>query len=192
MAKKPLPTPETLRQLLRYEPDTGKLYWSARPISMFSASRLGKENQCATWNSRWALKEAFTCTGPNGYRRGRVMSQNHQAHRVIWAMVYDAWPCGDVDHINRDRQDNRIANLRLASRSQNLSNTVVRPEGTSRFLGVCWSKSNNGWVAQTSWQKRHYYLGTFPTEELAARAFDDAALRLKGKFAKLNFPIEDA
>lgn len=187
MAKKPLPTPETLRQLLRYEPETGKLFWKERPMEMFADSKRGAKTQCDTWNSRHAGKEAFTNTSKYGYRRGIVLNQNHQAHRVIWAIAYGEWPAQDVDHINRNRADNRLSNLRLASRSENLSNIGARAGGTSSFLGVSWSAANKGWIAQMRWKKRHFYLGTFSTEEAAARAYDEAALREKGEFATTNF-----
>lgn len=186
MATKPLPTPEQLRQLLCYEQETGKLFWKNRPLEMFAGSKLGADVQCATWNSRWAGKEAFTATGPNGYRRGRVLSQNHQAHRVIWAMLHNAWPDKDVDHINGVRTDNRSSNLRLASRSENLSNTSSRAGSSSRFLGVCWNKQMRKWVAQISHQGKRRGLGYFEREEDAALAYNAEAKRLFGEFSRPN------
>jgi len=84
MAKKDLPTPEMLRNLLRYDPETGKLFWQERPVEMFG----GKDPQRAQkiFNTRYAGVEAFTCVNAVGYKNGRIFNQGLTAHRVAWAM----------------------------------------------------------------------------------------------------------
>lgn len=188
MAKAPLPTPEELRQLLSYDPETGKLFWKSRPFTMFGDDEQAAKAQCAKWNSRRAGKEAFTAISVNGYRRGRVLKVNQQAHRVIWAIVTGAWPAQDIDHINRDRTDNRFCNLREVSRSQNLSNTSANKNSTSIFIGVSKRSRDNRWIAQVKCNGTQRFLGSFDDEEAAARAYDAGALVLQGEFASLNFP----
>lgn len=93
--------PSELKQLLRYEPETGKLYW---------LERASTSQHAATWNARFAGKEVFSISG-QGYREGKIYGARYSAHRVIWAIVYGTWP-DQVDHINGDRLDNRLINLR--------------------------------------------------------------------------------
>jgi hypothetical protein len=92
-----------------------------------------------------------------------------------------------VDHRNRDTLDNRRANLRLATMSQNQANTVSRG-GTSRFKGVSWDRRRRLWKAQLA----HRTVGRFGDETEAAVAYDVAAFERWGTFALLNFPAVDA
>jgi hypothetical protein len=96
-------------------------------------------------------------------------------------------PSEEVDHENGDGLDNRRKNLRRATHAQNMMNALSR-RGSSRFKGVFWSV--NRWQAAIRDDYRKVYLGQFKIEEDAARAYDDAARRIHGAFARLNFPIE--
>lgn len=182
MAKTDLPTPEVLRQLLRYDPNTGKLFWLPRPISMFPNVRSGK-----IWNTKNAHKEAFKVEDPRGYRRGQVLDQKVWAHRVAFALHHGYWADGDVDHINGDKGDNRAENLRDTTRSQNLQNQAARKGSTSIFLGVSWSKSSRAWVAQIGGDGATKFIGRFSNEIEAAIAYDEAAKDRFGPGARTNF-----
>lgn len=103
-------------------------------------------------------------------------------HRVIMS-VTDAKL--DVDHINHDTLDNRRANLRVAPRRHNASNQR-KTSGSSRFKGVSFSKNERKWRAQITAGYVNHPLGTFSNEEMAARAYDVAAIRLHGEFAYTN------
>lgn len=156
MAKSELPSPSDLRKLLTYNPATGELLWLPRGDNW--------------WDSRYANKPAFAADDGRGYRTGTLSKRKLFAHRVIWAVVYGEWPAGDVDHINGDRSDNRLANLRAVSHVQNTRNQRQRVNNTSGISGVTWDKSKNKWQAQISVGGRLIHLGRFDNIEDAAQA----------------------
>jgi hypothetical protein len=178
-----LPTAETLRKLLRYEPENGRLFWKARSPEMFL-----RLQDCKGWNVKFAGQEAFTTLNDSGYCRGNVLGQDLRAHRVIWAMMTGTWPQGQLDHINGVRADNRWANLREATCSQNLRNRASRPGASSRYLGVSKRQGERKWRANIVICGRQTHLGFFVEEEEAARAYDASARKVHGDFARPNFP----
>ena len=93
----------------------------------------------------------------------------------------------EVDHINRDKLDNRRSNLRLVTHTQNCVNASLRVTNTSGFKGVNFYRGKY-WRAYIRVNYRHISLGFFPTAEAAARAYDEAAREHFGEFAFLNFP----
>lgn len=180
--------PETIRSLLLYDPGTGKLTWERREPSMFiDHGGHSPEHQCSRWNGSFALTEAFTCLTNTGYKHGRIFGKGYLAHRVIWALWNGEWPNTDIDHRDRDKTNNRIDNLRLATKSLNGANMSHIQGGTSRFRGVCWSKVAKKWISYITHQQKRHYLGTFIDEVQAARAYDAAAKKAFGPFANLNF-----
>jgi len=110
----------------------------------------------------------------------------YRAHRLAWFHTYGAWPAGDLDHVNGNRADNRLTNLREASRSENCWNSRKSKNNTSGFKGVFWSVARGKWYAQILVDYRTHNLGYFPTAEAAATAYAEAAARLHGKFANLG------
>lgn len=189
MAKKPFPTPDELRQLLAYDPQTGSLTWRHRPMSMFSSERYWK-----IWNKRYANTPALHRIDPRGYRGGSLAGTTVTAHRVAFAIHNGYWPEGMVDHINMDKLDNSAANLREATRAQNGQNRKPVEGSSSRFLGVSRGKTRGTWSAKigrrdpATGKSVPIYLGTFRVEEDAARAYDQAARELLGQYARLNLP----
>lgn len=93
----------------------------------------------------------------------------------------------EVDHRNGDGLDNRRDNLRYATRARNTANRAS-VGGSSRFKGVSWSKRDKIWYANICVNYRTIYLGTYRNEEDAARAYDAAAKKYFGAFARPNFP----
>jgi len=188
MAAKALPSPEVLRQLLRYDPDTGKLFWRERGVEFFSASeRRSAQGVCNLWNAKHAGREAFTAMSNRGYKHGRIFGVLYSAHRIIFKMICEDEP-ENIDHINRDRADNRAANLRASTGWQNSANTAEKTRSTSRFRGVYKPPGGLKWLAsiRDPHTKRRVHLGVFSAEEDAAMAYDRAAQDTYGDFAVTN------
>jgi len=163
------PTQARVREYFNYDPDTGVLTIQERPRVEFATdltyakhiSRVGKP------------------TGsPNvqGYMKVCVDGVYHSAHRIAWLWMFDEWPeypAKEVDHINGDRSDNRIANLRVVTKSENQRNSSSRINNSSGVHGVNWkARGHKGgrWVARIWNGPRHVYLGTFETLREAAIA----------------------
>jgi hypothetical protein len=158
MAKRPLPTPAELRQLLRYEPETGVFAWIGRRSSRKPLDYLDQTN---------------------GYKRGSVRGSYCYAHRVAWAVYHGLWPQGDIDHINGDRTDNRISNLRDVSHSDNCRNHPLFSNNSSGNCGVSWDAQTGRWRASISirgeyGQKIFKCLGRYDDKADAIKAADAA------------------
>lgn len=154
MSDKELPSPEYLRQRLRYEPETGKLFW--RESAAFP-------KQC---NTRLSGVEAGAMA-KDGYLRVGINKKNYLAHRAIWAIYHNNWPDSDIDHIDGDKSNNRICNLRIVSKTENSRNSSLRIDNNSGVTGVYWDRLRNKWKAQISVNRRHLYLGAFTDLESA-------------------------
>lgn len=165
MANKNLPSPDVLRQLLAYDPDTGKLAWLERPAHFFPAAR-----DAIAWNAKFSGKTALISLSPKGYRQGRIFNISFLAHRVIYAIHHGEWPSDQIDHINGDKLDNRIDNLRSVSRKENMRNLPMPRSNTSGVMGVGWSKQYKNWEAQIKVDRRRVYLGRFAKFEDAVAA----------------------
>jgi hypothetical protein len=181
MAKRDLPSPDILRQLLRYEPDTGKLFWLPRSQGMFPTLPEWKR-----WNARYAGVEAFATLQSNGYRIGHIQGRKYYAHRVIWALAHGRWPTSQIDHVNCVMDDNRLTNLREASGAQNQRNKGRMANNTSGFKGVSWNARDKKWQALIATEGRNRHVGYFDTPEEAHAAYCAAAKQMHGEFARLT------
>lgn len=160
-------TAERLRALLIYDPETG--------LFTRRVSRQGF----------WAGTQAgtlITCGPSKGYIYVGVDRGKYRAHRLAWLYMTGEWP-RELDHINRDRADNRWANLREASRSQNNINSKNHVNNTSGHKGVNWVARANSWRAYVSIDGRQKHLGYFKDFNVAVTARNEAAKRLFGEFA---------
>lgn len=178
--RKPV-SPELLRHLIRYEPETGRLYWQPREVTMFHTAR-----DCAAWNARYAGAQAFTSRTTGGYFQGSIFGFGYYAHRVAWAIQTAAWPAEMLDHADGDRANNKWENLREATNAENQKNRRSLKGSRSKYLGVSWGKSNRAWQAQITVDGRRQHLGYFASEIEAAGAYDVAARQHFGEFANPN------
>lgn len=158
--------PVELRKLFNYDPLTGIL---TNAIDRPPFGKIGVE---AGWvNSR-------------GYHRVSVHGQDLPAHVVIWVMMTNSYPLGDIDHIDRNRSNNIWANLRLASRCQNLVNQGKKPNNRSGFKGV--TSRGNSHSVRFRINGKIVHIGSFKTAKEAAEAYDREVVKQQGDFAKTN------
>lgn len=170
MAKRELPSPEVLRQLLRYEPETGKLFWKERDLKFFTGMEREKAASCRRWNLQFSGKEALTASRC-GYLSGRILDGAYQAHRVAWAIYYGNWPSTQIDHINGDRKNNKIENLRDVTQQENCRNLGMRSDNSSGHVGVAWFERDQRWRAYITVGGKQVHLGYYVSigEAVAAR-----------------------
>tara|TARA_R110000772_G_scaffold57929_1_gene131065 strand:+ start:364 stop:942 length:579 start_codon:yes stop_codon:yes gene_type:complete len=169
-----LPSPEMLRKLLSYDPNTGLFFWRERNIEDFPSE---KDGEAKRWNGRYANKQAFASKNSAGYYTGTVLKIPLSAHRVAWAMTYGEWPSGEIDHINRVRHDNRIVNLKDGTRSDNNKNKSMQSNNTSECTGVHWHKPNGKWAARISVKSKRVHLGYFTSKNEAVSARNAAVIK---------------
>ena len=187
MALKPLPSPEVLRQLMTYDPETGKLFWKERGPEWFKDSKFHTSAiQAQIWNTKYAGREAFTPINSAGYHTGTVLGKMLMAHRIGWAIVHGRWPDHFLDHINGVRTDNRICNLREATHAENSRNSDI-PMGESGVRGVRQDKRWRGkWQARITVDGVTKSLGAFETVEEAIAARRTAVIKYHGEFARTH------
>lgn len=178
MAAKPLPSQSLLNQLLRYEPETGKLFWKERPRGMFGAEKQSAMQNAAIWNGKNAGKEACSETA-NGYLETSIFRRRVLAHRAIWKIVHGVDP-QVIDHIDGDKRNNRIENLRNVSQIENGQNHVRRRNNTSGVMGVRWDDRRLKWHTRINLKYRSIFLGYFVS-------FDDAVAARKAAEIEYGF-----
>jgi hypothetical protein len=186
VATKKLPDLSFVRECLDYDPDTGAFLWRERPLHHFVSARGWWQ-----WNPKHAGKPAGTRHhGARGtfYWAIGLAGTPYLAHRIAWLLVHsvDPWP-DEIDHIDGNPSNNRIANLRLATRGQNRANSRLRRVGTiTGVKGVTVSSGRKilRYDARVHLNGVTHYLGCFPTIEEATEARREAAVRLHGEFVR--------
>lgn len=117
----------------------------------------------------------------HGHRTISVDGRRYRGARLAWFYMTGEWPTDDVDHINRDRADDRWENLRAATRRQNLANMGAK--GRSGIKGACWVEAKGRWKSQIRINGKNKHLGYFDSAEEAAEAYAVAATAAHGEFA---------
>lgn len=174
MVTKKLPDLETLNALFEYNADTGRLHWKPRPASMFVALPHRSAEEAALGFNRCFAGKPAGCVDGKGYIRLRTLVCNElrvmNAHRVIWKMHYGTDP-ELIDHINGNRADNRIENLRNANHTVNARNQRMNKNNTSGVTGVYWTKRDRHWIAFITDKGKRIALGYFSkkADAIAAR-----------------------
>lgn len=168
MATRNLPAQDVLNQLLSYDPETGKLFWKERERSWFS-----NERAYASWNAKYAGREAFTAINSHGYQNGSILSVKYNKHRVIWKMVHGEEAL-IIDHDNRQRGDNRLKNLVNGTKGSNCRNRRRHANNTSGANGVSWRKDSRKWEAFIRVGGKQVKLGSFDEFDGAVNARKEA------------------
>ena len=161
---------ELMREKLLYDPDTGIFTWKERKMSRGCRRDLfGKV--AGSFD-----KKGYIVLGINGF---------FKAHRVAWAMFHGVDPEVEVDHINGDKSDNRIANLRLASTQQNCSNKGKNKNNTSGYKGVTFNKNIGKFQAKIKHNWKDIHVGFFKTAYEAHLAYSKKFFELNGEFSRV-------
>ena len=156
---------DCLRRLLAYDPITGSLHWRVDRCRVRAGDLAGQPH-------------------PRGYWTVTANQGRYLAHRLAWAIHYGSWPERHIDHINGNKLDNSIANLRLASVAENARNGRMRRTNTSGFKGVSYIAATGRWRATIMVDGKQRWLGTHPTPEAAHAAYAVAAHQMHGEFAR--------
>lgn len=169
-----------IAKILKYEPETGKLFWLPRTAEMFEGTKFpqGPEAKAKNWNARYAGVEAFKTVHARGYIAGALLGKAYLAHRVVWLFETGSWPVDQLDHINGDRTDNRFENLREVTNTENSKNKAITKRNKSGFQGVFWNPKIKRWNANIGLNSRTKNLGHFLTKEEAIAARKNAEIEL--------------
>lgn len=177
-------TQAELMAVLDYDKETGVFTWKARPVTENSREHARK------FNGRFAGKPAGSChrTGDGRvYRAIKIEQKAYLAHRLAWLYVHGVWPNGEIDHIDNDASNNRIANLRDITSAENKQNrTAPARKSRSGRLGVLYIRATGKWQAKITINGEVKYLGTFADREEAYAAYLTAKRELHpfGELAK--------
>jgi hypothetical protein len=161
-------THDRLCEVIAYDPETGIFTWRGKP-------RLRRKLIGAPAGNRSAASR---------YIDIEIDQRRYQAHRLAWFYVHEEWPTGLIDHINGDKADNRIANLRIATKSLNAANAKRPATNTSGHKGVYLRP--NGWRACIKINGRQRFLGHFKRKDDAIAAYTAAAEKAFAAFARIE------
>lgn len=154
---------DELKTVLSYDPLTGDFTWIVNRRCVRAGAKAGT-------------------LSTKGYWQIKVFQKVVEAHRLAWFFVHGVWPSHEVDHINCNKKDNRISNLRLANRSQNCANSHRRSWNQTGFKGV--TRRGEKFSAQITLNAKVHRLGVFETAEEAHGAYVTAATAAHGDFAR--------
>jgi hypothetical protein len=147
---------ETIKDALSYDASTGEFIWIFNRRRGLSGVRAG-------------------CVGTGGYCQIRYRGKEYKAHRLAWFFIYGELPSIGIDHIDRDKTNNRISNLRLATTAENGQNiSAIYSSNKSGYTGVHWHKTYKKWQAKIGVASERIHLGYYNSAEEAADAYLDA------------------
>lgn len=149
-----LDTDAEIRRRIGYEPDTGKFFWKVTIGGR--GSKAGSE-MVGRINGR-------------GYQDIGVNGKRYLLHRVAWFLTHDEWPL-HIDHIDHNRLNNKLCNLRSVSNADNMCNKGMSPRNKSGVTGVDWYKRDQKWRVQIAKDGKHVWIGCFESllDAIAAR-----------------------
>jgi hypothetical protein len=157
-------TQEELKELLNYNSETGVFTWKVSPArQVFSGDIAGTKRK-------------------DGYIQIKVKNKLILSHRLAWIYMYGYLP-KYIDHINGQRDDNRIINIREVSNQQNSLNSKISKNNTSGIKGVYWDKSRNKWTVRLSIDGKCKFFKRFDDIDLAKLVIEEVRNKYHGKYA---------
>lgn len=166
-------TAETLRTFLSYDKETGQFIWLVQHAKSH-AGQIGRVAGCLSKQTGYVLIGLTV----NGVKR------TYMAHRLAWLYVTGAWPSGEIDHINRNRSDNRAVNLRDVDHFVNMQNEWhARKNNRSGLRGATWLASEGRFKSSIVANGVTHYLGRFQSAEEAHKAYMAAKARMHAEGA---------
>ncbi len=152
MAYKKLPTVKRLKEVLMYDPKTGKFHWKIRPA--------------------YCIQIGYEAGGVDdqGYIRIRIDGIKYKAHQLAWLYMTGEWPETEIDHKNRKRHVNKWKNLRLSYETLNQRNRSLSKNNTSGHNGISWDARIQKWIAYIYFNKKLINLGSYKIKEDAVTA----------------------
>ena len=152
---------EMLKERLHYDRETGVFTWLDVEVNGYKV----RNKRAGCTNGRGYVIIGFSVAG-----KPYILT----AHRLAWLYEYGEFPSGSLDHINHDRTDNRMTNLRIATQRENLRNQSMYCNNTTGHTGVSFSKDRNKYYAQIKVNYKRKHLGYFENVEDAAKAVKEA------------------
>lgn len=162
-------TKEKLESVLDYDAETGIFRWKKTKTNRVSVGQIAGGLHA---DSYWVI---------------RIEGKSYRAHRLAWLFMTGKFPTIFIDHINGFRTDNRFVNLRECTVSENARNAGKHKDNKAGFVGVHWETSCDRWRARICVDGKKISLGVFTSATDAAKAYDLAAIKYHGEFAKTNF-----
>lgn len=172
-----LPTKAYLDECFSYDPTTGILRWTARPMGHFLSLRVWR-----MWNTKNSGNVAGNSNG-SGYLLVKINKKAFLVHRIIFKLVTGEDPTVLLDHKNTDKQDNRFDNLRQANKFQNASNRGLRIDNKSGVKGVYFHGPTRRYLVKIKSQRKTIHIGLFLDIESAIKARVEAANKFHEEFA---------
>lgn len=170
-------TADQLKSVLQYDPKTGFFSWLHRRAGVLFEKRAGSLTS-------------------KGYRNLTVFGTSYREHRLAWLYIYGAWPPDQIDHINGDRSDNRLENLRSATQSENIVNRKAQKNNELGIKGVCikrGKKYSRPFIATIKKDGKKRTIGRFATPQEAAAAYAEEAKKQHKSFlhptVKADLPV---
>lgn len=163
-------TTERAREVLSYDPETGAMKWKA---ATGKKTKIGKNA---------GYRAVQPKTGYVHYGVG-IDGKKYRKTTVIWLIVHGRRPVADIDHINGDATDDRLCNLREATRTQNMANKRMHKNNKSGVKGVFWDKQRNKWRSVVIKDRKKHHVGFFDDKHVAGAAYLAKAREIYGEFA---------
>lgn len=169
---------EQVRQLLDLNVETGELRWTA-------AASQGRLTQRVAGSAH-----------AGGYRQIKIGKRVHLAHRLVWLIVHGEWPHGQVDHIDGDRSNNALSNLRVVTGAQNKQNIAVTGrKSVSGLVGAVFvpggTRRRDRWESRIKVNGASRHLGHFDTPEAAHAAYLGAKAQVHPFFSRAPAQLEN-